>query len=155
MGLLLGVALLSGPLFPYVDLGVSDETPNPGFCKADGDASITVRDVPLESFRLEQRRFGVEKYYVTGADSTAYVEDVTGCPVLVYRLTIADLNYFSQRLYYLPDSEGQEVSMSPVEGTFDPGEIDQRSYDATLTILLRGDERRTIYRENLTIRTES
>lgn len=154
VGLLLGVTLLSGPLVPQIDLVTSDEAPDSRFCEADGNASITVRDVPLESFTLEERRFGVDTYYLAGSDSTVYVDDVTGCPVLVYRLTIADLNYFGQQLYFLPDSEGQEVSMTVVEGTFNPEEIQQRSYDATLTILLRGDQRRTIYQENVTIRTQ-
>lgn len=154
VGLVLGVTLLSGPLVPQIDFVSDAPASTSEFCEPDGDASVTVGTVPAESFILEQRRFGVEKYYLTGSDTIASIGDVSGCPVLVYRFTIPDLNYVGQQLYFLSDSEGQTVSMTTGEGTFDPGEIEQQSYDATLTITLRGDERRTIYRENVTIGTE-
>jgi hypothetical protein len=148
------VVLLSGPLVPQVDLTTTPtEKPSP-YCEAHGNASVTVEDVPREQFSVKQRRFGAGSYYISAPDTTVSVENVQGCPVIVYRLTINDLNYFGQRLYFVTEERNRTVSLSVVKGTFTPSDIGAGPYDGTVTILVRGDQKRPVYRTNVTVRVD-
>jgi len=146
--------VVSGPLVPQVDLTTEREVGTPGYCEAEGNASITVKDVPTGQFRIEQRRFGAGAYYIAAPDARVAVEGVQGCPIIAYRLAIDDLGYLGQRLYFLTEERTGTISLSAVEGTFTPSDVGSGPYDGNLSIRVRGDRTRTVYETTVTIRVE-
>lgn len=145
------IAVMSGPGVAGIDFATKPPSDESSFCEASGNATITVDSVPEDSFALRQRWFGAGAFYLSAGETEVSVESPTGCPIVVYRLTIDELNYFGQRLYFINQPSDKNLGLRVVEGTFTPSEMKATSYAGTITIRLRGNETRTIYRTNVTI----
>lgn len=148
------VMLASGPFVPAIDFSQEVEPGPSPYCDASGNATISVKSIPEESFALTQRRFGAGTYHLSADEARVSVEEFHGCPIVVYRLTIDDLNYFGQRLYWIDASTDAELGLRVVQGTFLPSEMRADSYAGEITIRVRGDRNRTIYQTNVTIRVD-
>lgn len=149
--LMVGLAILSGPLVPGIDMTQEPTRTPSSFCSASGNASVHVTDTPEDSFELKQRRFGAGVYYLSGDLTTAEVDEVRGCPVVVYRFTIPELNFLGNRLYFVTDTSNRSISMKVVEGRFAPETISRDSYRGRIQVLLRGDQERLVFAKNVTV----
>jgi hypothetical protein len=157
------VTLVSGPFVAGGDFPHPREAPDSSFCQRSGNASVSVVSVDESSFTLEQQSYGARSYVIDGEPTVVSVEDVRGCPRVIYEVRIPELGFFSRRVYFLgtggetpttkPGSPttGRTISMSLVGGSFEPDSVDQRSYEGVLVVGVQGDANRTIYESNITV----
>lgn len=145
---LLAVAVVSGPLVGSVDL----TRPAGGdylVCQG-GTATVEVTDPP-GGFTLEAERFGAGTYTFEGEDATAEVEDVEGCPRLVYRLQVPALGVDARQVTFLSgDDRGTHVLSAP-GASVGPDDVERDAYDGTVTLELHGEDTRVLYRANVTV----
>lgn len=145
---LVAIAVVSGPLVGSVDL----TRPAGGdylVCEG-GTATVEITEQPGE-FTLEAGRFGAGTYTFEGEDATAEVEDVEGCPRLVYRLQVPALGVDARQVTFLSgDDEGTRVLSAP-GASVEPDDVGRDAYDGTVTIELHGDDTRVLYRANVTV----
>jgi len=149
--LISGMTFLSGPLVGQVNFTEPLSTPTSEYCEPSGNATLNVDGLDTASLAFEQRRFGDDTYAISGGRADVSVTSVWGCPVLVYRMEIPELDFFSQRLAFLSEATGKNVSVRPITGNIAPSSIDDRQYNVELTLLLRGDQQRIVHTENATI----
>lgn len=147
----LATTVLAGPLVPQVELAREPATGDRMFCEASGAVGVAVTDFPDDRIALERQGFGVQKYQLSAADVVVSVDELRGCPVVIYELEIPSLGYVSVRRMYPTEESLGEASLSIVGGTFDPGKLTEDAYDARARVLVVGDERRTVFERNLTI----
>lgn len=143
-GFVLLVTLVSGPLVGAVDL-----TQEPRGCTAQigsGSANVSVESLP-DSATISKGDFGAETYYLEVPDGSATVANVTGQPILSYTISIPELGRTAgPTLFLCADQSGrQELSIQRL--TIDEADLDADSYDATLTLFLRGDGAEVLVRE--------
>lgn len=142
------VSLLSGPLVAGIDL-----SPPPDELQSaqTGNATVDVVSAP-ENARLERGAFGAEApYTLTVPDATVIISNVTGRPLLVYKVRIPELGYQRGTTHFLDASAEGRRSLNLESATLEE-ELSQDSYRGELFVILRGDgPERTIYRGNVTV----
>lgn len=143
------VSLLSGPLVAGVDLSPTptDDGPPP----QTGNATVGVLSTP-DSVRLEKGSFGADAPYTLYVpDATVGISNVTGGPLLVYKLRIPELGYSRGTTLFLDDSSTGTRSVALEQTTLDE-ELPEDQYRGELLLLLRGDgPERTLSRGNVTV----
>lgn len=143
--------VVSGPLVPWVDF----TTPRGGsvspFCEASGNATVDVVSPPSETIELSKQRFGAGLYELSQADATVEVSSVRGCPILVYELTVHEMDMLNRRLFWLNNRSADLVTLDPVSVHFSPERVSSGPLNGTITIRLRGEQNRTILRRNVSI----
>lgn len=149
VGLMLSVAIVSGPLVDGVDL-----TPEAGsdhlVCDL-GTATVSVEDPPSDRVTIERERFGAETYAITADDAIVSVEGVDGCPRLVYRIQVPELGVDTRQMYFLEGIDEEELTISAPVHRFDPDEIQQETYRGTVSLELQGEQNRVLYESNVTV----
>lgn len=148
---IISTTFLSGPLVPQVDFAREPPTTDRMFCESSGSASVEVTDFPGGRTAIERQQFGVQKYELSVPDVLVSVEELQGCPVVIYELEIPSLGYVSVRRVYPVEGRTEKISLSIVGGRFNPGEITEDSYDGRAVVIVAGDRRRTVFSRNLTI----
>lgn len=153
VGVVVGAAFVSGPLLGSVDL-TSSERGERLFCEPSGTLDATVERVPTDSLAIESGRFGTDQHALVGDGVRLRVANVTGCIVVSYSLEIEALGFSSVTHNYVTAESNGVQHLAAVGGIFDSERITEASYDATVTIDVRGQTNRTVYRENVTIPVE-
>jgi hypothetical protein len=145
-------ALLSGPMVAGVDLSPEAEAgaetgPAPGT----GTATVEVVTAP-EVATLRKGSFGADAPYTLRVpDATIRLSNVTGGPLLVYKLRIRGLGYSRGTTHFLDEAAAGQRSVSLKKTTLDTTPT-QEQYQAELLLLLRGDgPERTLYRGTVTV----
>lgn len=142
------VSVLSGPLVAGVDLS---PTPDSGPPPQTGNATVEVLDTP-DTARLEKGSFGADApYTLTVPDATVRLSNVTGGPLLVYKLRIPELGYTRGTTLFLDSSSTGTRSVELEQTTVDK-DLSEDRYRGELLLLLRGDgPQRTLSRGNVTV----
>lgn len=158
VGIIAVVALLSGP-FGVVDFTSSHE----GACQenvfpGDGNATIEITSSP-DTATLSKARFGAEVYRLGVPPVTVNVSDVEGRPLLSYRIRVPRLSTELGSTTVLSSCTTGERTHSIPQATFEPNEIDNESYDATLFVVYRATEQgaeveRELLVTNVTVEVE-
>ena len=141
-------ALLSGPMVAGIDLSPEAETgPPPGT----GTATVEVVATP-EVATLRKGSFGADAPYTLRVpDATVRLSNVTGGPLLVYKLRIRELGYTRGTTHFLDETATGQRSVS-LEGTTLEETLAQEQYQGKVLLVLRGDgTERTLYRGNVTV----
>ncbi|MFC7155286.1 hypothetical protein ACFQPA_07435 [Halomarina halobia] len=139
VGVVLLALVLTGPYGPI------DATASPSDGFGSGEGTADVRDVRLpEAATLERGRYGETAYALSVPPATATVTGVTGRPILVYEVRIADLGYSRVSLTSLDAGVDGRVRLTVAADAFAPDRIDRRRYEATVSVTLRSGEERTV-----------
>jgi hypothetical protein len=151
VAVVLAVSLLSGPLVAGVDLS---PTPDEGPPPQTGDATVAVVSTP-DTARLDRGSFGADApYTLVVPDATVRLSNVTGGPLLVYKLRIRALGYTRGTTHFLDPSSAGTRAVGLDRTTLEE-DLAQDRYEGELLLLLRGDgPERTLYRGNVTVRVE-
>lgn len=153
VSLVLLVSLISGPLVGAVDFSRDRETGlDPGFVPGEGHASVDVVSVP-DRGRLVPARFAANGYWVRVPNATVDVSNLTGYPMVVYKVRIPALTYVAgtTHVFYEEYTGVQTLSMDrlTVNSTGLPR---GHHYDAELLIIKREYERDEIlYHGNISL----
>ena len=147
--LILCVALLTGPALGFFP--VPEKEGLDAATLGTGNASISVLDLPDRA----SIRKGGGVYTLRVSDATLSVTNVTGQPILVYRIDIEGMGYSRGSLTVLESGFSNQVSVQLSRSTLDASDVRETSYPATLRVLLRGDgPDRTIAEKNVTVRVQ-
>ncbi|MBX0293849.1 hypothetical protein [Haloarcula nitratireducens] len=144
-GIVLVTAVASGPLVPGVSITSARETTY-------GEGNATVESVTLpETVTLEAGSFGQQGHYLTVPPSTVQFSELSGSPILTYRLQIGELNYTRSTVHFLQSpTERYEATME--SDNVDLGERPCDSYIGVLSVHVEDDAgRRTVATQNVTI----
>lgn len=157
IGCIVVVVLLSGPY------GVVDFTPDTHACAEDvfpgrGNASVDVRHSP-DAATLARSRFGAAVYRLQVPPARVIISDVAGRPVLSYRLRIDDLATEVGSTVVLSTCTEGERDLTIQQASFEPHEVQQNRYDATLFVVYHGIEdgqkfERALVTKNVTVEVE-
>lgn len=149
--LISGTAVLSGPLVAQVDLSREPANADRLYCGPSGSASVEVRGFDEEGFAIERQRFGTDAYELETPDLSATVDDVEGCPVVIFEVVIPAFDHTSVRRFYPSSNSNEQLSLRTVGGTFQPEKVTNDSYSMTVSVVIEGDERTTVFERNLTV----
>jgi hypothetical protein len=143
------VSLLSGPLVAGVDL--SPTPSDDGHPPQTGNATVEVLSTP-DTVRLEKGSFGSESpYTLVVPDATIRISNVTGGPLLIYKLRIPELGYSRGTTYFLDGSSAGTRSVGLDKTTVNK-DLWKDQYRGELLLLLRGDgPEQILYRDNVTV----
>lgn len=144
------VVILSGPLVPMVDLtseqGDDDAQARPA------NASVTVLEVPLEGYTIESQRYEADPgLYMPPA--VVRIDNVTGDPVLVYKLAVPDVGVVAATVYFISETnENARLTLDTLPAAVDRNRISRDTYPGRVTLRVRGEfGARVIYAENVTV----
>lgn len=147
---ILSSILLFGPLSPVYSHGPARADSGIGV----GSANATVLKPPPESLTLEAGQYNSGQFVLRVPSAMVSVDSVTGQPLLTYKAQLTELGYAQSTIAELsPESEG-EVTLSPKPITIDAERVQNDTYAAELSIVLRASGKQTLYRENVTVNVE-
>ena len=140
-------AVAFGPLVAGVSLASEPDV------EFGAEGSLTVASVQFPaSATIEPAGYGAGNAYLTVPDTTLAFESLSGQPTLVYTLRIEGLGLQRSTAHFLDSSYGPSYEATMSTYTIETDELDQRSYDATLSIAVRnGTTQRTAARRNITV----
>lgn len=144
----IAVSLLSGPLAAGIDLSQApDQRPTAGT----GSATVEVVSVP-ETVRLEKGSFNADApYTLLVPDATVELSNISGGPLLVYKLRMPALGYTRGTTHFLDASMDGRQSVTLDRTTVDK-DLTRDQYRGEFLLILRGDgTERTLYRGNTTV----
>ena len=142
------VGLVSGPLVGAVDLSPEEDEWVPG----DGDADVTVLSVP-DGGRLDPTRYSTDGYRVVVSPATVRVSNLTGHPMVVYKVRIPELGYVGGSTHVFDAHHAGRQELTLGEPTLRRASLPNDTYRAELLVLEREHERETLlYRQNVTLR---
>jgi len=147
--LVLVLAFLFGPVVPSVALSSQS---GDHVVPASGTVNVTVEEMPDE-LTISKRSFGAGTYGIESNAVRTTVSEVAGNPLVVYRLRIPALEFDKQtyRILSTDVSGALEIRHQPI--TFQPYQITQKSYQATVTVLVRDEDgKRIVEKRQITIR---
>lgn len=135
--LIIMTAILAGPV-----LGIPGE-PTEATCSADafpghGNASVSVTTLP-ETATIEQARFGADVWRLNVSDVRLNVTGVEGRPTVTYKIILHELTQTTGATTILSHCQ-DTTEMGIAKSTFEPDEITNESYNATLKVIYRGTE---------------
>lgn len=138
----------SGPLVGAVDLtSAPSETFDPGT----GAIELSVEDLP-DTVYIRQGEYDSGSYYLEVPDVTADVHSVQGQPMVVYKLTVDELNVVRLTNHFLTSTDAGEQTLSLSRGTLSPDRVEDSGYTGQLRVLTRVNETDTVVRsENVTV----
>lgn len=115
------------------------------------NAAVTVESAPSETVTLERGRFGSGRYHLDAPPAVVTVADVRGSPRLRYTIDVPRLWLTATSRYELAGRSGtQRLVASPT--TVSPDRVEQRRYDAILSIWVReGDRDRDLLQRQITV----
>lgn len=151
VGCILAVTLVSGPLVPAVDF--TRAAPEQGTI-GEGNATVEVVSAP-DRARLARGSYGSGSYYLRVPDATVRLTDVTGQPMLVYKLRLPSEGYTRATTHFVSAAQAGPYALSLDRDSWMPEDVERDRYEGELLIHLRnGDGDRTVYRGNVTVEVE-
>lgn len=153
VGCILAVTLVSGPLVPWVDLTRADAGEDPGEL-GQGDATAEVVSAPGRA-TLTRGAYGSGSYYLEVPDATVELRDVTGRPMLIYKIRLPAKGYSRGTNHFVSAEQEGTYELSLERDAWTRDEVTRDRYEGELVVLLRdGDSDRTVYRGNVTVEVE-
>lgn len=144
LAILLTGPLMVGPQSPdYADEPVGG-----------GSADVTIISPPANGLSIQKSQFGGERYVLRAPSVTVDVANVTGRPMLTYKVQATNLGFSRSEILFLsPEVSGtQKITFS--EETFAPSRVTKDSYQVELFVVLRASGEETLYYENVTVQVE-
>lgn len=133
VAVIVATTLVSGPLVDAVDFTQErDETFDPNT----GGATVTVLSTP-DRARLDRGSFGAGAYYLQVPDATVRIADVSGQPILAYKIRIPELGYTRSTAHFIDEDNEGRMAVSIESDALPPDEIDRESYSGELLVVLR------------------
>lgn len=145
VALIVAVTVLSGPLVGVVDLtyergtGLTDEA-------GSGSVDVAVQSLP-DRGTISEGRYGSQKFYLRVPDAVVTLSNVTGQPLVKYDLDIPGLGLSTGTTAFVTDAAAGRKTLSISQQTFEPDELSQDRYDATVSVLVRADGNATVVAE--------
>lgn len=147
--IVLVTAIISGPLVAGVDLSPGSGEIAPG----SGTADIRVESAPSTAVIDRTSGDTDESYELMVPDATVSVSNVTGTPLLVYKIQIRELGHTRGTTYFLNSSGTGRRSLSLDRSYFSRAEISKSEYSGTATIILRSDTgEQQLYHGNISVK---
>jgi hypothetical protein len=150
-GFVLVVTLVSGPI-----VGAVDFTQEPQACSAPvgtGTATVSVDSLP-DSATISRGEFGSGVYYLQVPDGSAAIRNVTGQPTLSYTISIPELGRTAGPVLFLCADQSIRQPLSIERRTIEADDLTADTYEATLTLLLRGDEETLVREKSITVEVQ-
>lgn len=146
---IVATAVAFGPLIAGVSLADGSES-DVAF-GAGGSLTLVSVQFP-ETATIDSADYGAANAYLRVPPATVEFGSLTGNPTLVYMLRIEGLGLQRSTSHFLDSSYGPTYEATMSTGTIDKSDIDQQSYDATLSLNVRnGSGLRTAAQRNITI----
>jgi hypothetical protein len=141
------VLVLSGPLTGGIAFAPDDPE---GF--GYGTISLTPETTP-EEVVISSGRFDAGLLVLSVPDTIVRIEQVTGRPLVTYKLNIPTMGYVRQSLHIIDaDATDNSYALSLGETPIEPELVDESQYTGTLSIEIRDDAgTRTPYSWNVTV----
>lgn len=150
VGVILLGSLLSGPMVGAVDLSSEDARTIAG----NGSVHVEVTSVP-EDGRLAPARYATTGYVLSLPPATVDVSNLSGNPMVVYKLRIPELGYVAGTTHVLNERFTGRQTLTFDEAVLNRSALRYDTYRGELLILKRVHERDTVlYRGNVTLRVE-
>jgi hypothetical protein len=150
VGSILIMSLVSGPL---VGVGGPPSASYGGF-PGDGDADIEVISVPEEG-ALTPVPYASSGYVLSLPSATVDVSNLSGRPMVVYKLRISELWYVAGTTHVLDEDFTGRQKLTLDEPVLNSTTIEREAYHAELRIIKRAHEVDTVlYRGNLTLQVD-
>ena len=144
---ILTILVTSGPLIQGYSTGQDNSEAIAG-----GSADVKLVKPPsADEVSLEKGAYGSERYILRAPSVTVDVANVTGRPILTYKVEATELGFSRSEYTVLgPNKAGQhEITFS--EETFAPSRVTNESYVVELHVKLRASGTRTLFSENVTV----
>lgn len=147
VAVIFAVTVASGPLVGAID--VTDR----GYDSSGlGQGNVTVRAVEAPTTGQLDSEFGAEEFYLKIPDATIRVENVTGKPIVSYRISIPGLGHTQAATHFLGESDAGAIQLSLAQQSFQPDAVTEDEYDGELSVLVRrNDQKRTVYSDSITV----
>ncbi|WP_254831667.1 hypothetical protein [Haloglomus salinum] len=145
-----GIALAAGPYGADIrSLASSDERA----AYATGDMDATVLDTP-ETARLDRyTENGTDRYRLVVPDATVDVANVSGRPVLTYKLRIDGVGHTRGTAHVLSAAQEGPFRTGLEPSTLAADRVTNGSYAADLSLVVRSDRgTRRLHASNVTVR---
>ena len=134
IGLVLVTTLASGPLVSPVDFTISS-----GESSFDG-GNATIGNVTLPSgAEITDGRYGSGEYYLRVPDATVEVIDVTGNPLLAYRISIPAMGYARTTTHFVSPADVGVYGLSLQRDAVEPSLVEEDTYQGRLRVFLRSN----------------
>lgn len=158
--LILATALISGPMVGQVDFTPTADSGTGGttdFNPGQGSVDVTVISAP-ETAMLKSSRFGAGTYTLQMGSMRVSLSNVTGQPILVYKIEISKLELMSGTSTFLNESSAGQMTVPFRGSTIEGSQVDSTrdAYNGRLIVgvLVNGSER-TVYQQNVTVEVNS
>lgn len=139
------VPVLSGPVVGLVDL---TKAPLDGV----GDGSATVDAVEAPDTGQFDRALSSDSYVLKVPDARIHVAAIEGRPLVSYKISIPAIGYSRGTTHFLSPDDTGWVDISLKSETFAPQRVDQSSYEAQLSLILRvNDTEETLHDGPITL----
>lgn len=147
-----GVALAAGPYGADIRSLTTGEDRD---AYATGGMDATVLDTP-DTVRLDRyTENGTVRYRLLVPPATVGVANVSGRPVLTYKLRIGGIGHTRGTAHVLSEAQEGEFRTTLDASTLAAERIENRSYSGDLTLVVRSDRgTRRIHEGNVTVRVD-
>lgn len=152
VAVVVAVAVASGPLVGAVDLTHerTDGGTGPEGSLGQGSVDVTVESLPGEA-TLDRSEYGAAAYTLRVPDARVVLSNVTGQPMVVYKLKIPAMGYTSGTVHFVTAEHEGAFTLELERDSLAPDGIDRDRYEGTLTVLVRADGERIVAREPITV----
>jgi hypothetical protein len=149
-GVILVVSVLSGPLFGAVDLSPTESRAAPG----DGSATVEVVSVP-DGGRLAPTGYTDAGYLLSLPAATVEVSNLSGNPMVVYKLRIREVGYVASTTHFLGGEHEGQQALTLEGAVLNRTSLPRESYRGELLVVKRTHEHETVlHRGNVTLRVD-
>lgn len=146
VGLIFATTLASGPLVGAIDLTTTEST-----SIGEGNATVGAVSLPT-SGEIASGRYGSGQYYLRVPDATVDVVNVTGTPLLAYKVEIGEMGYSRTTTHFLSASNTGSYTLSIEQDSIDADKVENETYDGQLSVFLRSSEsERQLATRNITV----
>lgn len=123
-----------------------------------GTGNVTVANVIIpNSATLRKGGFGSGSYYLDVPVGHIEFANKTGRPVIAYdlELDMGNISYNQESVYFVGPDTGNQINLSLKREAFPPGEVHERQYRGTITIIQRANNtNRILAQENITVEVQ-
>jgi hypothetical protein len=139
------VPVLSGPVVGLVDL-----TREPLAGVGEGSATVDAVEAP-DTGRFD-RALSSDSYVLKVPDARIRVAAIEGRPLVSYKLSITAMQYSRATTHFLSADDTGWVDISLARETFAPDRVEQSTYEAELSLVLRvNDTKETLHEGPITL----
>lgn len=132
VAVIVSVPVLSGPAVGFIDLTTRN-------LEGVGQGSATVDGVETPDTGRFDRALSADHYVMKVPDARIHVAAIQGRPLVAYKVSVPALGYSRGTTHFLSDDDTGWVSISLQSETFAPDRIERSSYEAELSVILRGN----------------